>query len=218
MNGVHFALRGGAEHRNLRMSINPQLSLGGDSDGREFLVYREDRSKTNQGGLLHLRVKPKVVRAYENLHEPSRCIVNLYKKYCSVCPRSDKDAFYKQELKVPNGDVWFSKQAKGVHSLRSMVSDMCKEAGITGHRTNQSLRATAASRLYQNGVDEQLIQEVTGHRSSAVRSYKRTADDQRREISAILGGAKAETQDCKKQCVDSQRVGKDVTITINLNL
>lgn len=34
--------------------------------------------------------------------------------------------------------------------------------------TNHSLRATAATRLYAAGVDEQLIAEKTGHRSSTV--------------------------------------------------
>ena len=36
--------------------------------------------------------------------------------------------------------------------------------GDQGYRTNHSLRAAAASRLYQSGVDEQLKPEVTGYR------------------------------------------------------
>ena len=37
--------------------------------------------------------------------------------------------------------------------------------------------ATAATRLYNAGVDEQLIMETTGHRSlEGVRSYKRTSE------------------------------------------
>ena len=38
---------------------------------------------------------------------------------------------------------------------------MCN-AGISGFKTNHSLRAT---RLYQSGVGEQLVTERTGHRS-----------------------------------------------------
>lgn len=42
-----------------------------------------------------------------------------------------------------------------------------------GHYTNHSLRALAVTRLYDAGIDEQLITEKTGHRSTSVRSYKR---------------------------------------------
>ena len=42
---------------------------------------------------------------------------------------------------------------------------MCKECGIQGYKTNQSLRVTATTRLYSSGVDEQLVMECTGHRS-----------------------------------------------------
>ena len=42
-----------------------------------------------------------------------------------------------------------------------------------------SLRATAASRLYHNGIDEQLTMERREHKSiDGVQSYKRTNDEQ----------------------------------------
>lgn len=65
---------------------------------------------------------------------------------------------------------------------------MCERAGFSGHFTNHSLRATAATRLYDAGVDEQLIAEKTRHRSSAVRSYKRTQDAQLVKVSEIIHG------------------------------
>ena len=42
---------------------------------------------------------------------------------------------------------------------------LCESAGITGYKTNHSLRVTAATRLFRRGVDEQVIMNVTGHRS-----------------------------------------------------
>ena len=48
------------------------------------------------------------------------------------------------------------------------------------------MRATAATRLYAAGVDEQLIAEKTGHRSDAVRSYKRTSDEQLQLVDDIV--------------------------------
>jgi hypothetical protein len=65
---------------------------------------------------------------------------------------------------------------------------LCEQAGFKGHFTNHSLRATAATRLYDAGVDEQLIAEKTGHRSSAVRSYKRTQNAQLVKCSDIIQG------------------------------
>ena len=38
---------------------------------------------------------------------------------------------------------------------------MCKQAGIPGYHTNHSLQATAATRLYHAGVDEQMVMERT---------------------------------------------------------
>ena len=62
--GNCFALRTGQEHRNLTMK-NSQLSLYTDDySGAEYLQYVEDLSKSNNGGLAHLRIKNKVFRAY----------------------------------------------------------------------------------------------------------------------------------------------------------
>ena len=50
--------------------------------------------------------------------------------------------------------------------------------------------ATTATRLYQAGVDEQLVMERTGHRSlEGVRSYKRTSQVQQENLSDILNGS-----------------------------
>ncbi len=75
-----------------------------------------------------------------------------------------------------------------------------------GHFTNHSLRATAATRLYAAGVDEQLITEKTGHRSTAVRTYKRTSDEQQEEVSKILQAAKVpKTDSCRPTSDTSDR-------------
>ena len=64
---------------------------------------------------------------------------------------------------------------------------MCQDGGIEGYKTNHSLRATAATRLYSSGIDQQLVIERTGHRSlEGIRSYKRTSADQKEAVSDIL--------------------------------
>ena len=55
-----------------------------------------------------------------------------------------------------------------------MVKSIMSETGVKGYFANHSLRATAVSRLFQEGADEKLIKGVTGHRSEALDSYKTT--------------------------------------------
>ena len=64
---------------------------------------------------------------------------------------------------------------------------MCSVAGISGHKTNHSLRATGATAMYESGAPEKLIQERTGHRSlEALRSYERTSAQQHQAVSSLL--------------------------------
>ena len=76
----------------------------------------------------------------------------------------------------------------GNHNLLSnMIHKICLRAGISGYKTNHSLRATTASRLYHEGVDEQLIMERTGHCSiDGIISYKRTSTEHVMCFSDIL--------------------------------
>ncbi len=58
--------------------------------------------------------------------------------------------------------------------VRAPVSDLPLTANHV-YKVKNSLPATAATQLYQAGVDEQLTMERTGYRSlNGVRSYNRT--------------------------------------------
>ncbi|CAC5422106.1 unnamed protein product [Mytilus coruscus] len=118
--GLQFALRGGTEHRRLRLNSNSQITGPfQDKDAKlRYLLYKEDVSKANAG----------------------------------------------------------------------TVKRLCASIGLTGKRTNHSLRASAATRLYNAGIEEQRVAETTGHRSNAVRVYRRTSADQQIEASNILYG------------------------------
>ena len=52
----------------------------------------------------------------------------------------------------------------GRNKLSKAVADICKECGIMGYKTNHSLRATAATRLYESGIDEQLVKGIVALR------------------------------------------------------
>lgn len=191
--GLNFALRGGAEHHRLRMpENNGQLQIVHQQKGKKCLVYTEDVSKANQGGGLdHMKVKRKVVHAFPNTNNPERCIVNLFEKYVLHCPPST-EALYLRPLegdrKWENESIWYCTSPMGRQKLAGVVSGLCSKAGLEGFRTNHSLRASAASRLYAEGVDEQPIKEVTGHRSNAVREYQRTNKDQMKCVNKIVQG------------------------------
>ena len=135
---------------------------------------------------------PKVVYHHSTVESPQRCFVRLFKLYLEKCPsNAPPHALYIRPASTPSTQCWYSRMPLGHTTLSKTVSRLCQSAGIPGYKTNHSLRATATSRLYHSGVDEQLVMERTGHRSlEGVRSYKRTSDTQREALSDILNQRK----------------------------
>ena len=124
-----------------------------------------------------------------NPNQPDRCIIRLYKLYNSKCPSNrPSGAFYLYPLTNPRGDIWYSKSAVGHNVLQQTVPKLMKEAGYDGYYTNHSLRVlTTATRLFNEGVDEQLIMARTWHSSTdGVRAYKRTSDKLKELTSDVL--------------------------------
>ncbi|XP_046364622.2 uncharacterized protein LOC124140861 [Haliotis rufescens] len=88
-------------------------------------------------------------------------------KESASCAEEDKES---DDFKFRLGDPLSEREI----TLQVTVKRLCKTSGIEGMKINHSLRATAATRLYQ------------GHRSDAVRNYKRTSDNQKATVSDIL--------------------------------
>ena len=123
--------------------------------GLRYLVYTEDKSKTNQGGHNHA---PKSVTHYENKSNPKCCLVQLFKNYNSRCPSDRPDgALYLTPLKWPKGNIWFQRSPVGHNTLSKMISRMMSSAKIPGNYSNHSLGSTATTRLFNAHIDEQLI-------------------------------------------------------------
>lgn len=148
-----------------------------DEKGVKCLSYTEDlKSKTNQGGLVGHKHKPKSVNVYGKSVNSDKDLVWLYEKYVALLLTNPKcSVLYKYSLSsgccTPKS--WFTDKPVGVNSLKKVVSNMMKDAGIKGHFTNHSLCASTMTRMFRKGVDEQLIKEVTRHKSNAVRLYKK---------------------------------------------
>ena len=189
MMGMHLALRGGIEHNRLRRpGFELQISVSVDSRGKECLIYQEDPlQKTNQGGL-KCKLKKKIIYVYPS-DNVERCPVRIYKKYIGLLPplKACKKLYMRVKQKS-TPKVWFCDQPLGANKVASAVKDLCKQEGLVGQFTNHSLRATSASRMYHSGIPEQVIKEVTGHRSDCVRICKRTCDDIRQKASETIAG------------------------------
>ena len=184
LNGKNFCLRGGQEHRELKIS---QFVRGVD-----HWKYVENGSKNHKGGLKNLRHENKVVRQYACPELGERCHVSLLDTYFAHIPPTafERDNFYLRPLAATPVDpskAWFTSQPIGWNSLQSMVKDMCAEAGVNGNKTNYSLRAAGATQLFSARVPEKVIQQRTGHKSlDALRRYENTSKHQYRSVSAIL--------------------------------
>ena len=131
------------------------------------------------------KLEAKRVIQHENLQRPDRCIIHIFNEYCHRCPENRPDnSFYLKPLAKPTGEVWFASIPVGHNTLDKTIVRICKNAGITGYKTNHSLRVTLAIRLFQTGIDEQLIIAKTGHRSTdGIRNYKRVSKEQLSHLS-----------------------------------
>ena len=193
--GMSCALRAGKEHQKLcAIPLNSQFSYHVDATGKYYLKYVEDHGmKTNKGGLKHRKLDRKDVNVYPILGS-DRCPVMIIMRYLSLLPKDRKcQSFYLQPRKKFSfdSDCWFLDKPVGINKLQNMVHEICKDGKIPGYFTNHSLRATAATHLYHNDFDEQIIQEITGHHSVAVREYKRTSNAQKIEASSCIMGSKS---------------------------
>ena len=189
LNGKSFCLRGGEEHRRLTIS---QIVREYSPDR---YIYTEAGSKNKKGTFTERHISNKIVPIYAVAEAGERCHVHILDLYLSKIPKEafERDNFYLRPLTaLPANPVgpWFSTVPVGRNELARMVSQMCEDAGIKGHKTNHSLRATAASELFCANVPEKIIQERTGHRSlTALRTYEHITEQQHQVVSSIMAAS-----------------------------
>ena len=96
-------------------------------------------------------------------------------------------------------------------NLARTLTNLFRDAGIEGYFTNHSLRVTAATRMFDAGVDEQLIMSRTGHSSTVgVRSYKRITSSLKEKTSNVLNGPSGpDTSSTSQTSVDNNPINKE---------
>ena len=150
--------------------------------GGNYVVYTENGSKNRSGSYKDKPDDNKVIKHYADSSLGEKYYYRVLKLYTSKLPPKTREnpeaVFYwkpKEKIPLDATAAWFLIQPVGRNTLASMVKTMCSQIGVTG-KTNHSLRATGATRLFEANVPEKLIQERTGHKSTDVlRRYVRTS-------------------------------------------
>ena len=178
----NFCLRGGQEHRNLKLSQFVRE--------KDHWKHIETGSKNFRGGVADLRRENKVFCQYPCSQLGNRCHFRLLDLYMEKLPAEakEKNGFYLSPLQkfTKESKPWFSLTPLGKNTLDRFVKDFSTEAGIEG-KTNHSLRATGTTRMYRKGIPEKAIQSRTGHKSiEALRTYERVSTDQERSMCRVL--------------------------------
>ena len=95
----NVCLRGGSEHRDLRLSPIQQTENG--------CRYTENASKNRSGGLAQLHLKNKSIEIYRNPEAGDRCHCRILDLYISKLPSEakDKDLFCVRPIKKPNSST-----------------------------------------------------------------------------------------------------------------
>ena len=133
-------------------------------------------------------------------------------RYISKLPE-DPPGFYLHPLeRVPGDDTkpWYCRSLVGINTLKKFVADMSTDAGLSVRYTNHSLCATAVTRMYNTGVPEKIISDISGHKSlKALRAYERTSTEQQKTAGeSIHSGNLFNPETEKENCENSSAIVK----------
>ena len=123
-----------------------QLEIVEETGRRAYVVYTENVAKNNTGGYAQRKLAAKPVVHHANLFSPERCFVRMLRPTFLIVRQKPQRLFISRHLK-PQGAVFgiLNSQLDTTHS--ATVKRLCNAAGISGFKTNHSLRVTAATRL-----------------------------------------------------------------------
>lgn len=153
-----------------------------------YYEYTEFISKNNLHRFKDIYSKNKIVKAFAAV-DSNRCPVKFLDIYFSLLP-PEPIAFYLRALNdVPKvtGKPWLINTHVGINTLKVVLPNLSKKAGLFTPYTNHSLRATAATRIYTSDIPEKVIAETAGHgRLAGLRSYEHTTTLQKKAVTKTL--------------------------------
>ena len=128
--GMQFCLRGGDEHRRLKLDQIKREETG--------YIYYKNGSKNRKGTFSDRSLSNKVVKSERVPEAGERCHIALLDLYLSKLPADAHrvDPFYFRPLqKLPTEGPWYSAVPIGRNTLATMISDMCNKAGYRERQT-----------------------------------------------------------------------------------
>jgi len=190
--GLNFVLRGVQEQYNLVPSQFVRVPEDKSVyDASVYYEYVELISKNNQHRFKDINMKNKCIRAYA-LPGNERCVVKLLDTYLDMLP-PNAPYFYMRALEKFPGDLkksGITNQRVGVNLLKNILPELSEKSSVGVHYTNHSLRATAITRMFTNGIPEKVIAETSGHRSTkALRCYEHTSVQQQQVVSRVINSS-----------------------------
>ena len=156
----------------------------------DCLVFNERQTKTRSGAITDTRSL--IPKAFRNTADPNRCPVNMYLIFEMHRPgnmQRDDAPFYLavKHNRIPTDPIWYKSQAMGVNKLGSFMRDMTKAAGISGRKTNHSVRKMTTTTLLHAGYTPTNIKAITGHKNEAsIANYAVPSGQQHRDMAQIL--------------------------------
>jgi hypothetical protein len=94
-------------------------------------------------------------------------VVTCYRALISHMPAIGKSShIFLSPIANPVSNVWYKENVNvSKQVLGSIVSLMAAKVGLVGDFTNKSLRSMAISQMIANGVPDDVIISVTGHKN-----------------------------------------------------
>ena len=112
--GLHFSLRGGQEHRDLKCSQFTRVPAD-RYDSNTYYQYVENGSKNYQGRFSEIGQSNKIVRAYAQPNS-DHCPVYILDLYLSKLPPGSTAFYMQPKQRAPEpGQPWFKSTPVGVN-------------------------------------------------------------------------------------------------------
>ena len=161
------------------------------SDGKRYIQFRERAEQGQEDGLYNRVFDPKL---WANEEDITRCplrLLELYKAHRPADMLGPDSPFF---LSVNNkrqltSEVWYTQQAMGVNELGKIMRNMSVRAGLTGKKTNNSVRKSSCSTLLRAGFPPTVVAKISGHKHvSTLMNYIRPSVDMQKYMFEVLVG------------------------------